>query len=99
MQPTTVTPNTYVLGWENWLWPARVSLTATPKPLMAITDIDPTREQMEIYTAGLVRPYLGTTAYIMTRLNTRTVKQYIMKPRQHCRDSPPAGVHGKNIPG
>ncbi len=76
----TVMPKTYVLGCENWLFPANVSLTATPKPLIAMTDTEPTSEHIEMYTAGFVRPYFGTTRYIITRLKTRTVKQYIMKP-------------------
>ena len=54
-------PKTYVLGCVNWLLPANVNLTATPKPLMAIMEIEPTREQIEIYTTGFVRPYFGTT--------------------------------------
>ena len=83
MQNTTVTPNTYVLGCENWLLPANVSLTATPKPLIAMTDTEPTSEHIEMYTRGFVRPYFGTTPYIMTMLNTRTVKQYIIKPSIH----------------
>lgn len=41
-------PKTYVLGWENWFFPPNVSFTATPKPLMAMTEMDPTVEQIEI---------------------------------------------------
>ena len=54
-------PKTYVLGCVNWLLPANVNLTATPKPLMAIMETEPTREQIETYTMGFVRPYFGTT--------------------------------------
>ena len=61
MQTATVMPKTYVLGWLNWLFPESVSFTATPNPLMAITETEPTREHMEMYTVGFVRPYLGTT--------------------------------------
>lgn len=56
MQTTTTIPNTYVLGCENWFFPANVSLTAMPKPLIAITDTEPTSEQMEMYTSGFERP-------------------------------------------
>lgn len=38
---------TQVLGCVSWLFPANVSLRATPKPLMAMIDIEPTKEQME----------------------------------------------------
>ena len=80
MHPATVIPKMYVLGSMNWLLPASVSFTATPKPLMAMTETEPTSEHIEMYTMGFVRPYLGATRYIITRLKTRTVKQYIMKP-------------------
>lgn len=40
-------PNTYVLGWVNWLFPAKVNLTATPVPLMAMTETDPESEHIE----------------------------------------------------
>ena len=48
MQPITVMPNTYVLICVNWLFPAKVSFTATPKPLIAITDTEPTSEHIEM---------------------------------------------------
>lgn len=48
MQDMVTMPKTYVLGCENWLLPARVSLTATPKPLMDMTETEPTTEQMEM---------------------------------------------------
>lgn len=38
---------TYVEGWLNWLWPAKVSLSAIPKALTDMTEMDPTVEQME----------------------------------------------------
>ena len=75
-------PNTYVVGCVNWLLPANVNLTATPKPLIAIMETEPTREQIEIYTMGFVRPYFGTTEYIMKRENTTTQKQYNRNPNR-----------------
>jgi hypothetical protein len=32
----------------NWLFPPNVSLTATPKPLIAMIDTEPTKEQMDM---------------------------------------------------
>lgn len=54
-------PKKYVLGCVNWLLPPNVSLMAIPKPLTATTETEPTREQIEMYTMGFFRPYLGTT--------------------------------------
>ena len=48
MHPTTTMPKTYVLGCVNWLLPLKVNLTATPNPLIAITDTEPTNEQIEM---------------------------------------------------
>lgn len=42
----TVMPNTYVLAEVNWLLPPRVSLTAIPKPLIAMMEMLPTVLQM-----------------------------------------------------
>lgn len=82
MQSVTMIPKTYVLGCVNWLLPANVNLTATPKPLMAIMETEPTREQIEIYTMGFVRPYFGTTEQIMKREKTTTQKQYNRNPKR-----------------
>ncbi len=48
MHVATRMPKTYVAGRVNWLLPENVSLTATPRPLIAMTETEPTREQMEI---------------------------------------------------
>jgi hypothetical protein len=68
-------PNTYVLGWVNWLFPANVNLIATPAPLIAMTEIEPASEQIEIYTSGFLVPTRGDTRYIMNSENTRATKQ------------------------
>jgi len=48
MHPTTTMPKAYVLGWVNWLFPPNVSFTATPKPLIAMIDTEPTKEHMDM---------------------------------------------------
>ena len=47
MQTTTTIANTYVEGCVNWFWPAKVSFTAIPNPLIDMTETDPTVEQMD----------------------------------------------------
>ncbi|CAG8830407.1 7303_t:CDS:1, partial [Gigaspora rosea] len=37
------------------------NLRAIPNPLQDITDIDPTKEQIDKYTKGFFFPYIGTT--------------------------------------
>ena len=61
MQTTTTMAKTYVLGCVSWFFPARVSFSATPNPLMAMTEMEPTSEQMEMYTNGSRVPYRGET--------------------------------------
>jgi hypothetical protein len=56
MHPTTTAPKRYVVKCVSWLLPANVSLSAMPKPLIAMTDTEPTSEQMDRYTMGLVWP-------------------------------------------
>lgn len=40
-------PNAYVDGCVNWLLPANVNFRAMPKALIAMTDTDPTNEQID----------------------------------------------------
>jgi len=47
MQTTTTIAKTYVLGCVSWFFPANVSLSATPNPLTAMMDIEPTMEQID----------------------------------------------------
>lgn len=47
MQPTTTARKRYVVKCVSWLLPAKVSLSAMPKPLMAMTETEPTKEQIE----------------------------------------------------
>lgn len=56
IQPAVTVAKTYVLGCVNWLLPDSVSLTAMPKPLMAMIEIEPATEQIEMYTKGFERP-------------------------------------------
>ncbi len=37
-----------VEGWLNWLLPAKVSLSATPRPLTLMTEMEPTKLQIEM---------------------------------------------------
>ena len=55
----TMIKKTYVEAWVNWLSPRKVILSAMPRPLIAIIDIDPTVEQMEMYIIGFRLPYFG----------------------------------------
>jgi hypothetical protein len=47
MQTVVSMINTYVEGCENWLLPAKVSLTAIPNALTDMTETDPTVEQID----------------------------------------------------
>lgn len=40
-----------------------------------MTEMDPTSEQMERYTSGVLRPYVGTTFQIITVEKTPTNTQ------------------------
>lgn len=51
-----------------------------PKPLIAMIDMDPTVEQMLMYTMGFFFPYTGAILYIMTSANINTIVQYVRKP-------------------
>jgi hypothetical protein len=48
MHTITTIANAYVEGCENWLFPANVSLRAIPNALTAMTDTDPTVEQIDM---------------------------------------------------
>lgn len=48
MQPATVKAKIHVPALHSWLLPANVNLSATPKPLTAMTETDPTSEQIEM---------------------------------------------------
>lgn len=52
-----------------------MSFRAIPKPLIDMTETDPTVEQMEMYMRGFFFPYTGATRYIMTDANTATKVQ------------------------
>lgn len=61
MQTTVKMMKTYVEGCENWLLPSKVNLTAIPIALTAMTEMDPTVEQMDRKTKGFFFPYNGAT--------------------------------------
>lgn len=59
----------------SWFFPLNVSLSATPNALTLMTEMEPTSEQMERYTSGVLRPYAGTTFQIITVEKTPTNAQ------------------------
>lgn len=61
MHPATVIAKIHVPALHNWLFPANVNLSAIPSALTAMTEIEPTSEQIEMCTSGFVAPYLGAT--------------------------------------
>ena len=75
-----MTKKKYVDGCVNWLDPLMVRRTAIPKALMAMTLIEPTKEQIVTYTIGLVLPHRGTALHIISIAITITSTAYTMNP-------------------